>query len=179
MTCFDFMTKCLTSWRVLTSWQTVWRRGVFFYFRTNFLTWHIFDFITHFFLHHDVFLALWQILCIMTYFWFHDKRLASWQTLWRHGLFFMSWQTWWRHDELCEVITCFCMINFLILWCFVMLCRTFWSNDTLFLMSWQTWWRHDELCVIHFFILWCFFMLCRTFWSNDKLFEVMMKRLIS
>ena len=170
MTCFDFMTKCLTSWRVLTSWQTVWRRGVFFYFRTNFLTWHIFDFITHFFLHHDVFLTLyiWQILYIMTYFWFHDKRLASWQTLWRHGLLLMSWQTWWRHDELCEVITCFCMINFLILWYFVMLYRTFWSNDTLFLMSWQTWWRHDELCVIHFLIL-----------CNDKLFEVMMKRLIS
>ena len=95
----------------LTSWQTVWRRGIFF-FTLGQTFWH-----------YDIFLTSSHTFYIMTYFWLYDKVFTSWHifdlmtNFWRHGAFLMSWQTWWRHDELCDVITCFFIINILIL-CF-------------------------------------------------------------
>ena len=140
MTCFDVMTKCLTSWRVfdfMTNGLTSWR---IFYFRTNFLTLHIFD-ITHF-LHHDVFLTLWQTFGVMR------NPLTSLRVfcminfliLWCSN-FLMEWWNFWYHNKLIDIMTCLWHYDNFLIYDKLLDVMTY-VNCTYWRPSWRTFWRH-------------------------------------
>ena len=164
--CFDFMTNCLTSWRVLTSWRCVFDVMTCFDVMTNFLaSWRAFVELF------DIFFTSWQTFWrydvfvyamtnFLTYFWC-DKlfdimtcfdvitNFGVMTCFWRHDELFVDTMCFWRHDELVDVMTYFDVItNFLTSW------RTFLHHD-------ESCWRHGEL----FDVMTCF-------WGHDELFDV-------
>ena len=112
---FDGITNFLTSWHVLTSWQTFW--------------------------HHDVFFISWQsfdIVLSQTCFGCHEELsnlLTTWQsfdTLWSNNEPFVILMCFWHFYELFDIMTCLWHHDKFLIW------QTFRRQDVC-----CTYWRYD------------------------------------